>query len=137
MHIPEHGLVKEEIMKRLASYKVDDLPYHSGRIMADVYDPGEEVLDTAREAYMMYLCESGLDFTTFPSVMRIEKEVVRMIINLLRGDAEAVGNMTSGGTESILLAMNTARDWARVNRPEFKNPEMILSYTSLPAFDNA
>ena len=137
MHIPEHGLVKEEIMKRLASYKVDDLPYHSGRIMAYVYDPGEEVLDTAREAYMMYLCESGLDFTTFPSVMRIEKEVVRMIINLLRGDDEVVGNMTSGGTESILLAMKTARDWARVNRPEIKQPEMILSYTAHPAFHKA
>ncbi|HOH30196.1 MAG TPA: aspartate aminotransferase family protein [Candidatus Hydrogenedentes bacterium] len=137
MHIPEHGRSKAEIMKQLESYKEGDLPYHSGRIMAYVYDPGEEVLDTAREAYMNYLCESGLDFTTFPSVMRIEKEVVRMIINLLRGDAEAVGNMTSGGTESILLAMKTARDWARVNRPEIKNPEMILSYTAHPAFHKA
>lgn len=137
MHIPEHGRSKAEIMKQLQSYKVDDLPYHSGRIMAYVYNPGEEVLDTAREAYMNYLCESGLDFTTFPSVMRIEKEVVRMIINLLRGDDEVVGNMTSGGTESILLAMKTARDWARENRPEIEAPEMILSYSAHPAFHKA
>jgi len=47
MHIPEQGRSKAEIMKQLESYKAGDLPYHSGRIMAYVYDPGEEVLDTA------------------------------------------------------------------------------------------
>ncbi len=137
MHIPEHGRSKDEIMAQLKSYKADDLPYHSGRVMAYVYDPGKEVLDTAREGYMMYLCESGLDFTAFPSVMRIEREVTRMIINLLRGDEEVVGNMTSGGTESILLAMKSARDWARANRPGITTPEMILPLTAHPAFHKA
>ncbi|NLV44356.1 MAG: aspartate aminotransferase family protein [Candidatus Hydrogenedentes bacterium] len=137
MQIPEHGRSKSEIMAQLESYKTGDLPWHSGRIMAYVYDPGKEVLDTARDAYMMYLCESGLDFTTFPSVMRLEREVVRMIINLLRGDADVVGNMTSGGTESILLAIKTARDWARATRPEIKSPEMILPLTAHPAFHKA
>lgn len=137
MHIPERGLGKSEILSQLESYKEGDLPWHSGRVMAYVYDPGTEVYDTAREAYMMYLCESGLDFTTFPSVMRLEREVVRMIINLVRGDADVVGNMTSGGTESILLAMKTARDWARVNRPEIAEPEMILPRSAHPSFHKA
>lgn len=137
MHIPAHGREKSEIMSQLRSYKTGDLPWHSGRVMAYVYDPGSEVLDTARDAYMMYLCESGLDFTTFPSVMRLEREVVRMIINLVRGDEEVVGNMTSGGTESILLAMKTARDWARENRPEITEPEMILPRSAHPSFHKA
>lgn len=137
MQIPAHGREKADIMSQLQAYKTGDLPWHSGRVMAYVYDPGAEVLDTARDAYMMYLCESGLDFTTFPSVMRLEREVVRMIINLLRGDEEVVGNMTSGGTESILLAMKTARDWARANRPEITEPEMILPRSAHPSFHKA
>jgi len=137
MQIPAHGREKADIMSQLQAYKTGDLPWHSGRVMAYVYDPGSEVLDTARDAYMMYLCESGLDFTTFPSVMRLEREVVRMIINLVRGDEEVVGNMTSGGTESILLAMKTARDWARENRPEITEPEMILPRSAHPSFHKA
>ena len=137
MQIPAHGREKADIMSQLQAYKTGDLPWHSGRVMAYVYDPGSEVLDTARDAYMMYLCESGLDFTTFPSVMRLEREVVRMIINLVRGDEEVVGNMTSGGTESILLAMKTARDWARENRPEITEPEMILPRSAHPSFRKA
>ncbi|HNR31921.1 MAG TPA: aspartate aminotransferase family protein [Candidatus Hydrogenedentes bacterium] len=137
MRIPEKGLSREEIVRTLEAYKAQDLPWQSGRVMAYVYDPGKEALDTAKQAYMMYLSESALDPTTFPSVMRLEKEVVRMVIDLLRGDDQVVGNMTSGGTESILLAMKTARDHARVTRPGIKAPEMILARTAHPAFHKA
>lgn len=137
MHIPEKGMGKEGVLQALESYKQHDLPWRSGRVMAYVYDPGEEARDVAREAFMMYMSESALDPTTFPSVMRLEREVVRMIINLLRGGSHVVGNMTSGGTESILLAMKTARDWMRINRPEIKQPEMILPRTAHPAFHKA
>ena len=137
MHIPEQGLSKAEIMARLESYKENDLPWHSGKVMAYVYDPGVEIHSTARDAYMMFLSESGLDPTTFPSVMRLETEVVRMIINLLRGEETVVGNMTSGGTESVLLAMKSARDWARATRPEITRPEMIIPRTAHPCFQKA
>lgn len=137
MNIPEHGLSKAEIMMQLDAYKANDLPWNSGKVMAYVYDPGAEVHEVAREAYMKYLSESGLDPTTFPSVMRLETEVVRMIINLLRGDETVVGNMTSGGTESILLAMKSARDRARALKPEIKAPEMIVPRTAHPAFHKA
>ena len=137
MHIPEKGMGKEAVLRALEAYKQDDLPWRSGKVMAYVYDPGEEALDVARQAFMMYMSESALDPTTFPSVMRLEREVVRMIIDLLRGDEQVVGNMTSGGTESILLAMKTARDWMRIKRPEIKQPEMILPRTAHPAFHKA
>lgn len=137
MQIPEKGLSREEVLRTLDTYKAHDLPWGSGRIMAYVYDPGKEVLDTAKAALVRFLDESALDPTTFPSVMRLEREVVRMVINLVRGDDQVVGNMTSGGTESILLAMKTARDWARVAKPQIKEPEMILSRTAHPSFQKA
>lgn len=55
----------------------------------------------------------------------------------LLGDANAVGTVTSGGTESLLMAVKTARDWARKNRPEIKHPEMILPLSGHPAFEKA
>ncbi len=137
MQIPAKGLNREEVLRTLEAYKENDFPWHSGRVMGFVYDPGKETLETAKQAYMMYLCETALDPTTFPSVMRLEKEVVRMVINLLRGDEHVVGNMTSGGTESILLAVKTARDWARATKPNIKLPEMILARTAHPAFHKA
>ena len=137
MRIPEKGKTKGEIMSALESYKSGDLPWRSGRVMAYVYDPGQAVQETARDAYMMFLNESGLDPTTFPSAMRLEREVVRMIITLVRGESNVVGNMTSGGTESILLAMKSARDWARATRPEITAPEMVLPRTAHPSFHKA
>jgi len=135
--IPERGRAKDEILQTIKAYKQQDLPWGSGKVMAYVYDPGAEISGAGREAYMMYLTENALDPTTYPSVMRIEREVVRMIINLLRGDENVVGNMTSGGTESILLAVKTARDWARANRPEIRVPEMIVPRTAHAAFHKA
>ena len=137
MHIPARGRTKEEILQTLEAYGQGDLPWDSGRVMAYVYDPGKETSDVARSAYMMYLTQNALDPTTYPSVMRLEREVVRMIINLLRGDESVVGNMTSGGTESILLAVKTARDWSRAQRPDIKVPEMILPRTAHAAFHKA
>lgn len=137
MQIPETGKSRETILKELEAYKADDLAWTSGRVMAFVYDPGKEVQETAKDAYMMYLGENGLDPTTFPSVMRIEREVVRMIINLVQGDDKVVGNMTSGGTESNLCAMKSARDWALATKPEVKAPEVIMCRTAHPSFHKA
>ena len=59
-------------------------------------------------------------------MLKVEMDVVRAIINLLRGDAAAVGHLTTGGTESIILAVKTARDKARAERPEITQPEMSI-----------
>jgi glutamate/tyrosine decarboxylase-like PLP-dependent enzyme len=73
----------------------------------------------------------------FPSLKRFEAEVVAMTASLLGGDEKAAGNMTSGGTESILMAVKTAREWARANHSAKTAPEMILPETAHPAFEKA
>lgn len=60
-----------------------------------------------------------------------------MVGMLLGGDEETVGAMTSGGTESILMAVKAARDWARANRPGVKVPELVAPVTIHPAFNKA
>jgi len=67
----------------------------------------------------------------------VETDVVRMLATLLRGDENVVGHMTSGGTESIMLAVKTARDRARALHPEITRPEMVLPKTAHAAFHKA
>ena len=86
---------------------------------------------------MSFLSENALDPTVFPSVLRFENELVAMAASHLNGDDEVVGNFTSGGTESIMLAVKTARDYARAVRPEVREPEMVLPVTAHAAFQKA
>lgn len=137
MNIPEKGKQKEDILKALQSYKQDDLDWRSGRVMGYVYYPGEKAEEVINEAYVMYLPENGLDPLTYPSLLRLENEIISMVADLLQGDSNIVGNFTTGGTESIMLALKTARDWAREHMPHIKEPEMILPITAHAAFYKA
>ncbi len=137
MEIPKIGLSKDEILSTLLSFKSFDLDWKSGRVWAYVYNPGEEVRDVVQSAYLMYLTENGLDPTVFPSMLKLETDIVRMVASLLRGDEQVVGHVTTGGTESIILAVKTARDWARANHPEITQPEMVLPQTAHSAFHKA
>ncbi len=137
MQIPQQGLSKEEILATLLAYKSRDMDWKSGRVWCYVYNPGEDPAEVTREAYMSFLSENGLDPTVFPSLLKLETEVVRAVVNLLHGDSNAVGHLTSGGTESIMLAVKTARDMARVTKPHIKEPEMVLPKTAHAAFHKA
>jgi sphinganine-1-phosphate aldolase len=137
MKIPKKGLNTTEILSTLKSYKQGDLDWASGRVFGYVYDPGEEATEVIHKAYTMYLTENGLDPTSFTSLLRLENELVRMMANLLGGDENVVGNFTSGGTESIILAVKAARDMLRATKPEIQSPEMVLPITAHSSFFKA
>lgn len=137
MTFPAAPLPRDQIMARLAAYRQDDVPWREGRLFAGLYDPGEEARAVAREAYAEFLTENALYPNYFPSVLRIEREVVAALLDLLRGGEAAVGNCTSGGTESIMLAVKAARDLARATRPEVVAPELVLPHTAHAAFHKA
>jgi glutamate/tyrosine decarboxylase-like PLP-dependent enzyme len=135
--IPKKGLSSEFIIEQLTELKTKDVPWRSGKVLAYVYEPTQETYSLCKEAYSMYLTENGLDPTAFPSLLKLETEVVAMAANLLGGDEDTVGSFTSGGTESIMLATKMARDYNRKHRPEIKEPEMIVAETAHAAFHKA
>jgi sphinganine-1-phosphate aldolase len=137
MHIPQQGLSKEEILSTLQAFKTRDMDWKAGKVWCYVYNPGEDPADVTRAAYLSFLSENGLDPTVFPSLLKLETDVVRATIHLLRGDSNAVGHLTTGGTESIMLAVKTARDKARAEHPEITQPEMVLPKTAHAAFHKA
>jgi len=137
MQIPKQGLTREEILATLQAFKGRDMDWKTGRVWCYVYNPGEDPAEVTREAYLSFLTENGLDPTVFPSMLKLETEVVRAVIHLLRGDSNAVGHLTTGGTESIMLAVKTARDKARAEHPGITRPEMVLPKTAHAAFHKA
>jgi glutamate/tyrosine decarboxylase-like PLP-dependent enzyme len=114
-----------------------DAQWRAGRTWSLVYFAGEQVTEVLKNAYTAFFSENALNPSAFPSLKRLEAEVIAMTTGLLGGDGAAVGNMTSGGTESLLMAVKTARDWGRVHKPEVTAPEMILPATAHPAFHKA
>ncbi len=137
MKIPDKGLSREEVFKRLEEYKSDDIDWKSGRVFGYIFDPGREAMDVGKDAFSLFLTESALDFSVFPSLLRLENELVEYSSHHLSGDENVVGNFTSGGTESIMLAVKAARDYCREKKPHIKEPEMIIPSTAHAAFFKA
>jgi len=137
MKLPQKGMTRGDIANRLDAFKTDDLDWQSGKVFGYVFDPGKEAMEVGKEAYMKFLTENALDFTSFPSLYKFEREVVDMGLRHLNGGPETVGNFTSGGTESILLAVKAAREYTAMHKPSIKTPEMILPITAHAAFHKA
>ena len=135
--LPRSGKGKGALMREMDAARAHDVRWRQGRVFSLVFDAGEDVHQVAEEAYMKFFSENALNPTAFPSLRRFESEVVAMTAGLLGGDEHVVGNMTSGGTESLLLTMLTAREWARAHHPEIPVPEVVLPATAHPAFDKA
>ncbi|MGB8645988.1 MAG: aspartate aminotransferase family protein [Anaerolineae bacterium] len=135
--LPLKRMPAEQVLDTMRAARDHDVHWQEGRVFSLVFFAGDEVLDLLKQAYSMFFSENGLNPMAFPSLKKFESEVVSMTASLLGGDDETAGNMTSGGTESLLLAVKTARDWARQTRPAITLPEMILPVTAHPAFDKA
>ncbi|WP_328580830.1 pyridoxal phosphate-dependent decarboxylase family protein [Streptomyces sp. NBC_00370] len=133
--LPE-GRSAADVLAELRRLRDSDAPTRGGRTFAYVYDAGLEGLDElAAAAYTEYATVNGLDPTVFPSVARLENDLVRTVAALL-GAPGAQGTFTSGGTESILLAVKTARDHARSVRG-VTAPQLVLPSTAHAAFHKA
>jgi glutamate/tyrosine decarboxylase-like PLP-dependent enzyme len=134
---PPIGKSKDEVLDTMRRARDHDVQWQKGRAFSLVYHAGKDVDDLLKEASLLFFSENGLNPTAFPSLRKFETEIVAMTASLLGGDQDTAGSVTSGGTESLLMAVKTARDWARKNRPEIQAPEMILPVTGHPAFEKA
>jgi len=135
--LPQKGLPRERLFERLESFREHDVDWRAGRTFAHVYDAGREAEEVGKEAYMRFLTENALDPTAFPSAQRLESEIIDIAVRHLHGGDRSTGNFTSGGTESIMLAVKAAREHARSTRPEIENPEIVLPVTGHAAFHKA
>lgn len=127
----------EAILADLDALRAQDAPTHGGRVLSYVYDTGRADLDElAAQAARRMQAVNGLDPTTFTSVAVLEREVVGFARELLGAGPGTAGTVTSGGTESCLLAVKTARDlWRAAGGTG--TPRLVAPVTVHAAFRKA
>ena len=128
------GLSRAQVIDRLEALRAHDLPTHGGRTLSYVYDSGLGEADAVGlEALAMFAASNGLDPTAFPSLLAMENDLVGWAGRLLDAPDGFVGSVTSGGTESLLLAVLAAREGS----PRVGRPSMVLPTTAHAAFHKA
>ena len=137
MDLPLHGHRWPVLRDEMMAMRANDLDWKHGRHGAYVWYASDELEDVLREAFGMFLVENGLGMRAFPSIARMENEVLSMVRGLLSGDDETAGIFTSGGTESIFLAMFALREWAKKEKRGVSRPQVIAPHSAHPALNKA
>lgn len=137
LSIPMTGQARDELVGEMQGMRAGDAQWRVGRTWSMVYYGGDEHHETVQQANNLFLDDNALNPMAFKSLKKMEAQVVAMTASMLNGPPSTVGTMTSGGTESILLAVKTARDRARAKRPWIRRPELVAPRTVHVAFDKA
>eukprot|EP00762_Andalucia_godoyi_P006072 ANDGO_00335.mRNA.1 Sphingosine-1-phosphate lyase len=130
--IPEVGVDRNELLATMRKFIEYDCDWQHGRAFGFVYHGGEEHVDFMNKVYAAFSSTNPLHTSAFPSVQVMEAQVVRMTASMLHGPEDACGTMTSGGTESLMMALKTYRDYAAAIKG-ITRPEAVMPITAHPA----
>ena len=137
MSLPKTGRSWETIRAEMIERGANDAKWRDGKTAVYVFNAGEDIAEVQHEAYTAYMSENGLGPLAFPSLAAMEAEVIAMALSILHGPEGATGSMTSGGTDSITMALKTARDYARKVKGQTGPANIVLPQSAHPAFDKA
>ena len=134
--IPEHGISASELLARIDEAHAADIDWRGGRAFSLVYNVGDhEHEELIEQVGVKFLHDNALNPLKYPSVLQMELDVIAMATDLL-GTAPDAGSLSSGGTESIFLAVQVARDHNRTERG-IAEPQVLAPSTAHPAFAKA
>jgi sphinganine-1-phosphate aldolase len=139
MTMSEHGRPHSDILAEIRARKGGDADWMHGRSPLYVFKADEPLHEMGRAAFFEYFSENALGAgRAFPSVKQMESEVVAMALGLFNAPETAAGFMTTGGTESIIQAVQACRDWTRQQRGDAQHRGNIVAPLSAhPAFEKA
>ncbi|TRZ74183.1 MAG: aspartate aminotransferase family protein [Actinobacteria bacterium] len=134
--LPAQGMNFEQVIQALDASASDDVQWRNGKAFSLAYNAGPEVLAVADEAYKRFAGSNALNTHAFPSLRNMQAEVLDMAGKWLGSTSESAGYFTSGGTESILMAVKAARDQYR-RESSILHPNIVLATSAHAAFDKA
>ncbi|MGI9478108.1 MAG: pyridoxal phosphate-dependent decarboxylase family protein [Hyphomicrobiaceae bacterium] len=139
MRFPEQGQDQAEVLRMLDAMKADDADWQGGRVPLFVFKGSDAASDIARDAFFKYFTENALGRArAFPSLQRMEDEIIAMALDLFHAPADANGFVTTGGSESIIQAVQTCRDYNRARRGDDSHRgNIVIPVSGHPAFDKA
>lgn len=135
-NLPSKGLELDILKKRVEDLKQKDVQWINGKSFALVYYPGKEISEKIEAIANLYMHDNALNPTATPSLTRMEVDVLEMCAKLFGGNERTRGNITSGGTESILLAVKTAREWG-IKKRKIQQGHVVVTESIHPAFFKA
>jgi glutamate/tyrosine decarboxylase-like PLP-dependent enzyme len=137
--LPPTGRPHDDVLAALRAMKSADADWRHGRVPLYVFKADDATAAIGRDAFVEYFTENALGAgRAFPSVKRMETEMLEMALALFHAPAAAQGFMTTGGTESLVMAVQTCRDWSRAQRGLPRHRGNIVGAETLhPAFDKA
>ena len=135
--IPTIGFKAKKIIEKLDKWNLRDSEFRNNKhVTGCMYArEDEEAIELIKEYTKNYLYANPIHFEIFPSAMQMEAEVIAMTAGLYSGTNDTCGIVTSGGTESILLACLAYRELAKERG--IKEPEMVIPETAHAAFHKA
>ena len=133
---PKQGRSWKDLEAQMTEMSVNDLDWQHARHSSFVWHASDDVKEVAKKAYNMFMTTNGLGKIVFPSIAGMEQDVIRMVLSNFNGEGGA-GHMTSGGTESIFLAVKSAREWARDHKPHITQPEIVAPFSAHPAVNKS
>jgi sphinganine-1-phosphate aldolase len=140
--LPKRGVARDEVLRTVQDLAARERPrWRDGLASGAVYHGGDDHVEFLSRVYAATSQVNPLHADLWPSGAKFEAEIVAMTAAMLGGDdpgRQIVGTVTSGGTESILLAMRAYRDRARARvRGRVTRPEVVAPTTAHVAFDKA
>jgi glutamate/tyrosine decarboxylase-like PLP-dependent enzyme len=135
--LPQTGAAWPALKTEMADYATGDVRWRDGKAAVYVFNAGPDVEQVQKEAYALFQSENGLGPIAFPSLKRMEEEVVGFGVDLLHGPDGASGVITAGGTDSITMAVKAGRDFARKSKGVTGPLNLVLPRSAHPAFDKA
>jgi sphinganine-1-phosphate aldolase len=140
--LPELGVDADRILTEMTELAAHERErWQDGFVSGAVYHGDPVHVDLLARVYALHSQSNPLHADVWPSASKFEAEIVSMTAELLGasarpGEERVCGTVTSGGTESILLAMKAYRDQARERRG-ITQPEFVAAETAHTAFDKA
>jgi len=130
--LPTSGADWPSLKARMLDYAGGDVKWRDGKTAVYVFNAGPEVEQVQKAAYALFMSENGLGPMAFPSLKRMEAEVVGFGLSLLHAPKDAAGTVTAGGTDSITMALKAARDFARKDRGVAGPLNLVLPPSTRP-----
>ncbi|MBM3596620.1 MAG: aspartate aminotransferase family protein [Alphaproteobacteria bacterium] len=137
--LPEQGRGRQAVFDQMRDMAKSDADWRHGRVPLYVFKANDDVTAVGRDAFFEFFAENALGAKrAFGSLKRMEDEVVAMALDLFHGPEGAVGNMTTGGSESIFMAVRACREWNRARRKSARHTgNMVIPFSAHPAFTKA
>lgn len=129
------GRSRDDVLAEMETFRANDVRWREGRCFTLAYSAGPDVLAIAEEAYRRFSGENALNTAAFPSLRRMQQEVVDVVAGWCHGNDQTAGFMTSGGTESLVLVVRSAVKRAERSGRLGRRPNMVLPTSAHAALE--